>query len=211
MKKVLKNISRVLFSLLLVVSIFGVVNVLAAEVIFKITDISVKEKSDAVTVNDVSLSGETINNDVVFTYLNDYITYDITIKNVVVPDVVDIIVEESFSICVYSNDFILDNHIDYRSCYNIESIKLPESLKIIKKLAFYEAKNMTSMTIPKSVNRIEEEIFYYLSNLANVTLENTEGWKVGNIDLEPTDLENSATVATYLKSNYKNAIWTRSE
>ena len=81
MKKVLKNISRVLFSLLLIVSIFGTFNVLAEEVIFKITNISVKEKSDKVTVNDVSISGGQLKNDIVFTEKDDYIKYDITIKN----------------------------------------------------------------------------------------------------------------------------------
>ena len=81
MKRVLKNISKVLFSLLLIFSIFGTINVLAEEVIFKITNISVKEKSSGVTVNDVSLSGETITNDIVFTDKDDYITYNITFKN----------------------------------------------------------------------------------------------------------------------------------
>ena len=81
MKKVLKNISRVLFSLLLIVSIFGTFNVLAEEVIFKITNISVKDKSDKVTVNDVSISNGSINNDIVFTDKNDYITYNISFKN----------------------------------------------------------------------------------------------------------------------------------
>ena len=81
MKRVLKNISKVLFSLLLIFSIFGTINVLAEEVIFKITNISVNEKSSGVTVNDVSLSGETITNDVVFTDKDDYIKYEITLKN----------------------------------------------------------------------------------------------------------------------------------
>ena len=81
MKRVLKNISKVLFSLLLIFSIFGTINVLAEEVIFKITNISVKEKSSGVTVNDVSLSGETITNDIVFTDKDDYIKYEITLKN----------------------------------------------------------------------------------------------------------------------------------
>ena len=81
MRKIIKNASKVIFSLLLIVSIFGVVNVLAEEVIFKITKIEVKEKSDKVTVNDVSLSGGTITNDIVFTDKDDYITYNITIKN----------------------------------------------------------------------------------------------------------------------------------
>ena len=81
MKKVLKNISRVLFSLLLIFSIFGTFNVLAEEVIFKVTNISVKEKSDGVIVNNVSLNSGNITNDIVFTNKDDYIKYNITIKN----------------------------------------------------------------------------------------------------------------------------------
>ena len=82
MKKVIKNISRILFSLLLIFSVFSIVNVVAEEAIFQITNISVKEKSDKVTVNDVSISGGELNNDIIFTNLNDYIKYNITIKNV---------------------------------------------------------------------------------------------------------------------------------
>ncbi len=79
--KVLKNISRVLFTLLLIISIFGTINVLAEGTIFKITKIEVKEKSVKSTVNNVSLSNGIINNDIVFTDENDYIIYSITIKN----------------------------------------------------------------------------------------------------------------------------------
>ena len=81
MKKIIKNITRVLFSLLLIVSIFGAFNVLAQEIIFKVTNIEVKEKSDGVTVNDVSLTSGAITNDIVFTDKDDYIKYNITIKN----------------------------------------------------------------------------------------------------------------------------------
>ena len=77
----MKKIFRVFFSLLLIFSVFGTINVLAAETIFSITNISVKEKSDKVTVNDISISGGSIINDIVFTDKDDYITYDITIKN----------------------------------------------------------------------------------------------------------------------------------
>ena len=81
MKKTIKNISRVLFILLLIFSIFGTINVLAEEIIFKVTNISVKEKSDSVTVNNASLSNGQLNNDVEFKYKDDYIKYSITIKN----------------------------------------------------------------------------------------------------------------------------------
>ena len=81
MKSILKNTSKILFSLLLIFSIFSTLNVLAEEVIFQITNISVKEKSDKVTVNDVGISGGELKNDIVFTEKDDYIKYNITIKN----------------------------------------------------------------------------------------------------------------------------------
>ena len=67
MKNKIKYISRILCSLLLVVSIFGIYKAKAEDAIFKITNISVKEKSNKVSVIDVSLSDGNIKNDVVFT------------------------------------------------------------------------------------------------------------------------------------------------
>jgi len=81
MKNKIKYISRILCSLLLVVSIFGIYKAKAEDAIFKLTNISVKEKSNKVSVIDVSLSGGNIKNDVVFTDKDDYIKYNITIKN----------------------------------------------------------------------------------------------------------------------------------
>ena len=81
MKNRMRFFSKFLFGLLLIFSLFSTINVLAEEVIFQITNISVKEKSSGVTVNDVSLSSGRLNNDIVFTDVNDYIKYNVTIKN----------------------------------------------------------------------------------------------------------------------------------
>jgi len=81
MRKLIKNISRILFLILLVFSLFRMLNVTAEELIFKITNIEVKEKSERVIVNDVSLTDGSIKNDILFDAKNDYITYNITIKN----------------------------------------------------------------------------------------------------------------------------------
>ena len=77
----LKKIMRVLSIFLLLVSIFGTVNVLADETIFKVLNIAVKEKSEGVILNNVSVDSGAINNDIVFTNKDDYIKYDVTIKN----------------------------------------------------------------------------------------------------------------------------------
>ncbi|MBE6157182.1 MAG: BspA family leucine-rich repeat surface protein [Firmicutes bacterium] len=100
MKKLFKNISMVLFSCLLVLSIFKTLNAVAEEVIFKITKIEVNEKSDGVIVNDVSVSNNKIKNDIIFSDIDEQITYNITINN------------------NSNNDYIIksiscDNNIDY--------------------------------------------------------------------------------------------------
>ena len=77
----MKRFLKVLLTLILVFSIFNILNVLAEEVIFKITKIEVKEKSDKVIVNEVGIVDEQLKNDIIFTDKNDYIKYNITIKN----------------------------------------------------------------------------------------------------------------------------------
>ena len=81
MKETLRKTAKLLCTFLLVISAFSIVNVLADEAIFEVTNIKVKEKSSGVEVNDVSLASGEITNDIVFSKKNESITYDITIKN----------------------------------------------------------------------------------------------------------------------------------
>ena len=77
----MKRFLKVLLTLILVFSIFNIVSVYAEEVIFKVTKVEVKEKSDGVIVNDVSVKDGTITNDIDFSSKDDYIKYNITFKN----------------------------------------------------------------------------------------------------------------------------------
>lgn len=81
LKKIIKNISKILFSLILLVSVFSTVKILAEEAIFKITKIEVEEISDKAIINDISISDGSLKNDIGFTDKNDYVKYKITIKN----------------------------------------------------------------------------------------------------------------------------------
>lgn len=81
MNKVIRNTTRIFFVLLLIVSVFSITNVLAKDTLFDISKIKVNTKSDGVKVNDVSIKNGSINNDIEFTNKDDYITYDITLKN----------------------------------------------------------------------------------------------------------------------------------
>ncbi len=71
-------------------------------------------------------------------------------------------------------------------------------------------KTATEFTIPNSVTTIGNGAFYQCSSLTSVTFENTSGWKAGSTAISSTDLANTSTAATYLKSTYYRYIWTRS-
>ena len=81
MKKFLTITSRSLFALVLLFCIFKSFTILADTSIFQITKIEVKDKSEGVVVNDVSLSNGSLNNDIIFSGKDDYVKYNITIKN----------------------------------------------------------------------------------------------------------------------------------
>ena len=81
MKKVLKKSSRVLFLILLVVSIFNIFNVLGEEVVFKITNIEIKDKSNGVDASIVDYDNDNVKTNITYHNLNDYVVFDVTLKN----------------------------------------------------------------------------------------------------------------------------------
>ncbi|MBO4245496.1 MAG: BspA family leucine-rich repeat surface protein [Bacilli bacterium] len=81
MKKALLIASRVLFAVVLAFCIFKTCSILADTSIFQITKIEVKDKSEGVVVNSVGLSEGQLQNDIIFSAKDDYIKYNITIKN----------------------------------------------------------------------------------------------------------------------------------
>ncbi|MBR5663034.1 MAG: InlB B-repeat-containing protein [Bacilli bacterium] len=81
MKKVYRVTLKSLLFIVLSFCVFNIISSYAAEPIFKIFGITVKEKSTGVTVNDVDLNNDEIINDVLFSDVNDYIIYDLKIKN----------------------------------------------------------------------------------------------------------------------------------
>ena len=77
----MKRILKVLLTLILVFNIFNIISVYAEEAIFKVTKVEIKEKSNGVIVNDVSVNSDIITNDIDFSSKDDYIKYNITFKN----------------------------------------------------------------------------------------------------------------------------------
>ena len=80
MKKFNKILSYV-FLIGVIVSLFGIVNILAQDDKLKVTKAVISDKSVDVTTDVLSYTDNKIENSVVFHRLDDYVIYDITIKN----------------------------------------------------------------------------------------------------------------------------------
>lgn len=80
MKKV-KIINRFLFSLLLIVSIFGLSNVQAATKNIEVKEISLKDKSGTITVIDPVLNENEVTSNITFNQVDDFVTFELTLKN----------------------------------------------------------------------------------------------------------------------------------
>lgn len=82
---------------------------------------------------------------------------------------------------------------------------------------FAYATSLTSIIIPDNVTSIGQEVISGCTNLTSATFENTSNWYVGNsvgstdTAINSSDLSNTSTANTYLKSTYKLKFWTRSE
>lgn len=81
MKENLKTISIaiIMFIVILLLSVFE--NVYADEDIFSITNVEVTEKSETIEIEKTNFEKTTINSDVIFHKIGDYVKYKITIKN----------------------------------------------------------------------------------------------------------------------------------
>ncbi len=80
--KIYKKISLIVFISIFIVSIFSINNVLAAGKIFSLTKAEIKEKTDTAKIDKFSFKNETINSDVTFHKVGDYVTYNLVIKNI---------------------------------------------------------------------------------------------------------------------------------
>ncbi len=81
--------------------------------------------------------------------------------------------------------------------------------KIIGEYAFSRCAELTSITIPKSVITISKYAFSACTKLSNVTFEKLDGWQLTreSTTIYITDLTNSQTNASLLKSQYSSYCW----
>ena len=95
-------------------------------------------------------------------------------------------------------------------------VEILPTVTIIGNGAFYNHRSLTSITIPSSVTSIESSAFYG-TDLTSVIFKNLNGWwytsdetATSGTSISATDLENTTTAATYLRSSYGLYYWKKS-
>ncbi|MBO4245805.1 MAG: BspA family leucine-rich repeat surface protein [Bacilli bacterium] len=182
MKKALLIASRVLLTIVLAFCIFKTCNILADTSIFQITKIEVKDKSEGVVVNSVGLSEGQLQNDIIFSAKDDYIKYNITIKNTSNDD--------------YTIKSITDNNDSTNLEYTYED------------LANIVVESKTEKTFELQIKYIEETTGLYISNKPvslTLTYEKKDG-STGSETITNNDGTSSTTPASDLSEEDEDIV-----
>ena len=137
------------------------------------------------------------------------------LTSVTIPNSVINIGTATFNGCSNLTSVTIPNSVtrigDYAfwDCSSLTSITIPNSVISIGSYAFYYCSSLKSITIPNSVTSIGMSAFRDCSNLTSVTFNTTTGWKAGTTPLSSTNLSNTSTAATWLKTTYVSSTWTR--
>ena len=127
MKKLFKK--SIFLFLLMVISIIGVTNVNAQGKNIEVTDITIKDKTGTITVAEPTLSDGKINSEIKFNKVGDYVTFEVTLKN---------IEEDKYKITSITDNNENEN-IDIEYTYDKDFIEKDKTSKVTIKMTY---KNM---------------------------------------------------------------------
>jgi len=101
---------------------------------------------------------------------------------------------------------------------DIEEIVFPDSVTSIGERAFWQCSALREVSFGKNLSGIDKQAFAGCENLIKATLKNTSrwwhadsGWVAIGPPLLKEELDDPKTVASYLKAQYSNKYWRRSE
>ena len=105
----------------------------------------------------------------------------------------------------------------FSGCMGLTSVTLPSTLTSIGEYAFEDCRSLTSIEIPSGVTSIGRYAFRQCFKLTSVTFADPNGWwyasssfATSGTSISATDLENTTTAATYLRSSYGLYYWKKS-
>ena len=144
------------------------------------------------------------------------------LTTITIPDSVTSVGEVAFSGCSSLTTITIPDSVTsigyhaFSGCSDLTTITIPDSVTSIGEWAFFNCSGLTTITIPDSVTSIGNDAFYYCGSLAAVTFENRDGWwrassptATSGTSIASSELADSATAATYLKSTYCDYYWRR--
>lgn len=104
----------------------------------------------------------------------------------------------------------------FSRCTALTSINMPNIVSIGRR-AFADCTLLNNITIPSSCKSIESSAFTGCNNLTNAVIADPNGWwyassstATSGTSLDATNLSNTSTAASYLKSTYCNYYWKKS-
>ena len=97
-------------------------------------------------------------------------------------------------------------------CTNLTSITIPDGVTSIGDQVFYGCSGLTSVTIGSGVASIGYQAFYNCTSLASAVFKDTSGWyrtttQGATSGTTISNLTNTSTAATYLKTTYSKYYW----
>ena len=97
----------------------------------------------------------------------DPLDYTLYLGNIVIPE----------SVSVFDTVYIVTGTNDYafQGCYELESVSIPNSVKIIGYAGFAECTGLTEIIIPAGVELIDQYAFAYCSGLKRIVIEGNPG------------------------------------
>lgn len=141
------------------------------------------------------------------------------LTSIVIPNSVEQIGASVLSGCTALSSVVISNSLTEipnsicRQCTNLISVDIPENVTSIGNYAF-NLSGLQSITIKSSVVKLGTYAFGYANDLTSAVFEDTNGWQVSRVEsfnnykeLTSSDLSNSNTAATYLKTTYADWYW----
>ncbi len=102
--------------------------------------------------------------------------YCINIKNLYIPNNIEVVGSFCFSNCVNLKNITLANQLNtinefaFHNCWSLEDIKIPNSVREIRDYAFLSCEKLKNVILPDSIVRISQGLFQQCAKLKSIRI-----------------------------------------